>query len=247
MQFCNWLKHNQLVMLGAILGLSLVIAALTLGRFTERFSPSTIDVTGVANTLVKSDRAVWTLEVSGNGANAAQAYAQLKLNQSRVMQFLAAQGVPKTAISRGVTNQISYYERDVHGNQTRQLSSQELRQTLTVTTPDVDKVEHLAAQASELLSDGVEMTVNPPQFVFSKLESLKVKLLANATQNAKARAVAVAKSAGNQVGVLRSASTGVFQITPPDSTDVSDWGISDTTTIDKKITAVVNVSFQLHE
>ena len=36
---------------------------------------------------------------------------------------------------------------------------------------------------------------------------------------------------------------GVMQITPADSTDVSDAGISDTTSIDKDITAVVNISF----
>jgi hypothetical protein len=37
----------------------------------------------------------------------------------------------------------------------------------------------------------------------------------------------------------------VFQITPADSTDVSDWGINDTSTVAKKVTAVVNVSFVL--
>ena len=38
---------------------------------------------------------------------------------------------------------------------------------------------------------------------------------------------------------------GVFQITPVDSTDVSDMGINDTSTIEKKITAVANVVFQI--
>lgn len=38
---------------------------------------------------------------------------------------------------------------------------------------------------------------------------------------------------------------GVFQITPVDSTDVSDMGINDTSTIEKKITAVSNVTFEV--
>ena len=36
---------------------------------------------------------------------------------------------------------------------------------------------------------------------------------------------------------------GVFQITPPDSNEVSDWGINDTSSIEKKVTAVSNVVF----
>jgi hypothetical protein len=36
---------------------------------------------------------------------------------------------------------------------------------------------------------------------------------------------------------------GVMQITPADSTEVSDQGISDTSSIDKDMTAVVNISF----
>jgi hypothetical protein len=42
---------------------------------------------------------------------------------------------------------------------------------------------------------------------------------------------------------VRDAKTGVFQITSRNSTDVSDWGIYDTSSIDKDITAVVSVTF----
>ena len=38
---------------------------------------------------------------------------------------------------------------------------------------------------------------------------------------------------------------GVFQITAPNSTDVSDYGVYDTSTLRKDVTAVVNVAFAL--
>jgi hypothetical protein len=38
---------------------------------------------------------------------------------------------------------------------------------------------------------------------------------------------------------------GVYQITPVDSTNVSDMGVNDTSTIDKKVTAVANVTFRI--
>ena len=42
------------------------------------------------------------------------------------------------------------------------------------------------------------------------------------------------------------AKMGVLQITAADSTDVSDYGVFDTTTIENDITAVVNVSFAVN-
>ena len=44
---------------------------------------------------------------------------------------------------------------------------------------------------------------------------------------------------------IKSVRMGVYQITPVDSTDVSDMGINDSSTIDKKVTAVANVSFKI--
>ena len=38
---------------------------------------------------------------------------------------------------------------------------------------------------------------------------------------------------------------GVFQITEPDSTNVSDMGINDTSSVEKKVTAVANVVFKI--
>jgi hypothetical protein len=38
---------------------------------------------------------------------------------------------------------------------------------------------------------------------------------------------------------------GVFQVTAPNSTDVSDYGVYDTSTLRKDVTAVVNVTFAL--
>jgi hypothetical protein len=44
---------------------------------------------------------------------------------------------------------------------------------------------------------------------------------------------------------LRGVNVGVFQVTSPNSTQVSDYGTCDTTTLQKDVTAVVNVTFAL--
>ena len=74
---------------------------------------------------------------------------------------------------------------------------------------------------------------------------LKVELLEEATNDAKERASAMLKATHNKVGKIQSVKMGVFQITDVDSTNVSDMGINDTSTIDKKVTAVANVVFKI--
>ena len=70
-------------------------------------------------------------------------------------------------------------------------------------------------------------------------------MLEEASKNAKERAEAIAKSTGNKVGNVKSASQGVFQVTQKNSTEVSDYGSYDTSTVDKKITAIVRASFEV--
>ena len=87
--------------------------------------------------------------------------------------------------------------------------------------------------------------MNQASYFYSKLPELKVKLLGAATTDAKDRASAMLKATHNKVGKIQSVKMGVFQITDVDSTSVSDMGINDTSTIDKKVTAVANVVFKI--
>ena len=48
-----------------------------------------------------------------------------------------------------------------------------------------------------------------------------------------------------KLGKLRGVDVSPFQITPPNSTQVSDYGAYDTTTLKKQVEAVVNVTFGL--
>jgi uncharacterized protein len=57
------------------------------------------------------------------------------------------------------------------------------------------------------------------------------------------RAQQVASSTGSSIGSVRQARMGVMQITAADSNEVSDAGINDTSSLEKDITAVVNIGF----
>jgi len=77
----------------------------------------------------------------------------------------------------------------------------------------------------------------------SATPSRGIKLLGEASQDARKRADEIVKNAGGSVGEVRSAQMGVLQITEPNSTEVSGTGRYDTSTIEKDISAVVTVTF----
>ena len=70
-------------------------------------------------------------------------------------------------------------------------------------------------------------------------------MLTKASENARQRAESMVKATGNKIGFMRSAKMGVFQITPANSTEISDYGVNDITSLDKKVTAVVSASFSI--
>ena len=90
-----------------------------------------------------------------------------------------------------------------------------------------------------------EINVYDFSYYYSKLPELKVSLLEKASLDAKARAESMLKATHNNVGTIQSIRMGVYQITPVDSTAVSDMGINDSSTIDKKVTAVANISYKI--
>ena len=132
-----------------------------------------------------------------------------------------------------------------NGVTTNETDYYNLSQTVTVKSSDVNKIKNASLDIASLMDKGIDIDVRSTSYSYSKLPDLKVQLLNKATTDAKQRASAMLKSTNNHVGKIQSVQMGVFQITPVDSTDVSDMGINDTSTIEKKITAVSNVTFEV--
>jgi hypothetical protein len=70
-------------------------------------------------------------------------------------------------------------------------------------------------------------------------------MLADATKDARARAEQIAAQGGRSIYNLHDAEMGVFQITALHDNDTSSGGESDTSSLNKTITAVVTATFLL--
>ena len=227
------------VLAAAIIGLALVacavIGATTLVR-VKSFG-RTIAVTGAAFKPIKSDFAMWEGVVSVRASTVAEAYRKLDSDCDRLRNFLEQQGYPPDAYRIGPV----VIRKNM--NREREIISYGLSRTVSVEQADVERIRQLAIEASTLIEKGVMIESRPPEYLFTSLDALKIEMIRAATENARVRAEQLAQTTGRSVGAPTSARVGVFQIRPLHSQEVSSWGISDVTTIDKEIVSTVHIDF----
>ena len=118
-------------------------------------------------------------------------------------------------------------------------------QNIEVQSDEVKKIDALAKNTMELIKKGVLFTTNSLEFYYSKLPEVRVELLDSAVADAKARANKLAEAGGKKIGVLKSASSGVVQVMAPNSVEVSDYGMYDTSKINKEVMVTVKASFEI--
>lgn len=198
----------------------------------------TVSVVGMAERDFDSDLIVWDISFDVLNMNIKDGYASLKEMTKTVKEYLVNQGVAEIEMDfKAVTN---YKETEYqYDNQTNRSYSvfkgYRLTQRIRIESNDVEKIEKIQRQISELLDRGINVEENDMSYYYTKLSDLKVEMLAEATENARNRAETIAKSAGAHLGGLKTANMGVFQITAPNSTDEDySWGGTFNTSSKKK-------------
>ncbi len=236
-------KDFQLAILGVCLAIGLIFAALI---STTNLSKDSISVTGSAYEIVKSDSANWTFSIKSRETTKLQAYKKIKEQLPVVEQYILSKGFTKDQIEIKLANSYETYKSNPNGSVSSLIDYYTYEQPIKISSKDVEKIKEIATSYQELTEKGINISsYEEPQYHYSKLADLKVKLLQQATTDARNRAKSMLKSNHNRLGKIRSARMGVFQITPVDSNDVSDSGYNDLSSIEKKVTAVANVTFAI--
>lgn len=233
---------------GVALAIGLVLSSVIFGWFYTKTKKGdeAITVTGAAKKRIKSDLVTWSASVNYQAPQLADSYKSLSENIPRVKQYLMSKGIPENQITISSITTQALKKQDANGVESSEITGYSLRQSVDVRSNDVDKIAQIARESTELINQGILIESGTPQYMFTGLGDLKIEMLGEAAKDAKERAEKIAASTGNSIGAVRSARMGVMQITAADSTEVSDAGISDTSSIDKDVTAVVNVSFAVN-
>ena len=232
----------------AIVAIGLALGGLAVGsgfaraRAADRY----VTVKGVAEREVKANLAIWPLRVVGADNDLTTANKKVAANVEGVRQFLGRHGLD--------TNQVQLSDFSVTDALASEYTPERpptnryvVKQTMLVRSNQPDRVLAASQQVSELAAIGVVISSgngemgNGPTFVFSGLNQLKPTMIADATARAREAAEQFAHDSHSDLGGIRQANQGVFEILPRDQAP----GISEESQINKVVRMVSTIDYYL--
>jgi len=236
--------QQKLIYPSVILGVCLVIAAgiASYAFYQSRQVGDSLTVTGSTKQKIVSDSVKWRSGFTRNVPvnNLKGGYAQMKNDQTAVMKFFKDNGINETQvdISPVFVDKPFQYDRNVPQEYI-------LRQDVLLQSDQVDKINALSKNIQKLIDSGVIFSSQGLEYYYTKLPDLRISLLGDAVKDAKARADKLMENSGSSVGTLKTVTTGVVQVLPVNSVEVSDYGAYDTSTIEKEAMVTVKATFAI--
>lgn len=229
---------------GLFLAAGLVFSSmLATGTWLRVRNSQFVTVKGSVQTNVESDLIVWSGSYALEASTLLEAQRAILANRLAVRDFLVEAGVTNFTFAPVSIEVEKASQKSSDGWLAQRTTGYNLTQTVSVESGNVDLLDQL--DTTPLLEHGVVFTVLPEQFIYTKADEVKIRMLAEATRDARARAAEIAAQGGRTIARLHDADQGIFQITPEDSVDTSWEGENDTTSRHKTITAIVTTTFLL--
>lgn len=220
------MKNNIPSILIAIAIISFAIIAGNAFKYKYKTADKII-VTGLAEKDFMSDLIVWSGNYSRSSMDLKTAYALLKQDENNIKTYLKNKGLSEQELvfsSIDITKNFSNKYDESGRVIDNVFNGYILKQDVKVESKNIEKVEAISRQITELIEQGIEFNSPAPSYYYSKLSELKIDLLAKASEDAKNRAESIAKNAGSRLGDLKTASMGVFQITGRNSNEDYSYG-----------------------
>ena len=211
------------------------------------FNKDDISVTGSATMDFTSDLIVWNASFSKKDFDLKTAYKLIKDDRNSINEFLLSKGVEeKNIIFKSIEIKKDYKQKTKFNNDGDKVDSEKifsgytLTQQVEISSSDVNLIEKISNEVTDLIEKNVFITSNPPRYFYTKLGELKIEMIKSAAQDGLLRATTAIEGGGGDIGELLETSIGVFQILGKNSNDKFSWG-GTLNTLNKKKTAFVNV------
>ncbi len=226
-----------------IFGVAIIAAAFLLGNaFVNRNkTDGTIAVTGLGKADFTSDLIVWEGSFSSESINLTEAYKRLEADKKIISDYLTSKGIsPEELVFNAVQSRkntrVKYSPQGKYMGE--EFLGYVLTQAITVESKNVEKVETVSREITELLNKGIQFYSQPPRYYYTQLADLKIEMISKATADARARAEKIAENAGGKLGEVLTAKMGVFQITGQNSNEEYSWGGTYNTSAKEKTASI---------
>ena len=229
------------VIVGGLTGLGLTGAGALVGRGLElaRTGDRAVTVRGLSEREVKADLAVLPLRFTATGDELSQAQGKIDADTAVVRRFLTDQGYAPAEITIG---RFSVTDRAAEQYSSQNYTTRFIvSQTVTVRTAKVEQAQATTRRLNELVRQGVVLQDYSPAFIFTRLNQVRPPMIKEATASARTGAVQFARDSGSELGPIKSATQGSFEILARDES--GDEG--EQASLWKKVRVVTTVSYQL--
>ena len=218
----------------------------TSGVKDVKHARDTLVVTGSARFPISANLATWRIVASAQESTPARAIRALRAKDAQIDASLKRGGLPGGAISRPPIRVEQVFVSVPTGLKKpafRRVPAWHLTQGYAIETARIDTLVQTASRVGDLLAAGTDVAVSPIQYLSTKLTSAKFAALRLAVADARRRASTIAEGVSAKLGPVQKTALGVYQITPRNSTEVSDYGIDDVSSRLKDVESVVTVTF----
>jgi len=229
-----------------ILGLSVAFTGVQIAdglqnfRNYERF----VTMKGLAQRDVTADLAVWPIAYTETGNDLTVLQNKMEDNGRKVVSFLKKHRLTDDEIElqqvRVQDLMAQSYRQNYNGM--RYI----LTQNYLVRTNNIKNINQASKDLGSLIKQGVVFAntgATAPTYLFTQLNDLKPDMIAEATKNASEGAKQFAEHSGQDVGNIKFASQGVFQILPRDQT----YSVPEAQQINKTVRVVSTIQFYLED
>lgn len=208
---------------------AIVLASIILGYFyfSRTQAVGNISVTGLGEKDFSSDLIVWEGNFSKTNMNLQTAYSELKKDRTTILNYMKKKGIEEKEIVFSSVNSMKDSQAK-YSDDGKYIGSvfigYLLSQTVQIESKNVEAVESLSREITELLNEGIEFYSLAPRYYYTQLADLKIELISKATEDARIRSEKIAENSGTKLGKLISAKMGIFQITGQNSGEEFSWG-----------------------
>lgn len=234
-----------------IFGLAIVFAAYLLANAYKNRNKAegTVAVTGLGKADFTSDLIVWEGSFARENVNLQQAYKDLEKDKKIIANYLAEKGIAADELVFNAVNSQKNI-RSKYSNEGQYIGDEFLgyilSQSLQIDSNDVEKIEKISREITELLNRGIQFYSQSPRYYYTKLADLKIEMISKATEDAHLRAQKISENSGGKLGNLISAKMGIFQITGQNSNEDYSWGGTyNTSSKEKTASITMKLSYEV--
>jgi uncharacterized protein len=243
--------EKQTALIGtAIIACAVVISTYIFGNaiIKTRTGGNEIKVTGSARKDIDSDFIAWTGKITYRSDNLNSGFQSVKAGVGKLVDYLKSKGLSEKEIVVGAVQSNALYAQNPNnqydnGNSFRTIQGYDVSQSVTVRSSQVELVEKVSRDSTDLISQGVPLESTNPQFFYTKIGEVKREILGQAAEDARKRAQEIASKSGGALGEVKGARMSPLQITPRYDFEIYDAGFNDLSSKEKSITAVVTMTF----